>query len=88
VSGSADGRASADAPDGVVVSTTGTPQIRVGDPNRTVRGVHRYVVTYTVDGVVSGDRLAWDAVGTAWTAPIAHVEVHLICHTVPRYLGP
>ena len=68
---------SPDAPDDVDVSTAGTPQIRVGDPDRTVRGLHRYVVTYTVDGVVSGGRLAWDAVGTTWTAPIRHVEVHV-----------
>ena len=72
---------SPDAPDDVVVSTTGTPQIRVGEPDRTVSGLHRYVVTYTVDGVVSGGRLAWDAVGTTWTAPIDHVEVHVTAPT-------
>ena len=55
---------SPDAPDDVVVSTAGTPQIRIGDPGRTVSGLHRYVVTYTLDGVVRGGRLAWDAVGT------------------------
>ena len=75
---------SPDAPDDVDVSTAGTPQIRVGDPDRTVRGLHRYVVTYTVDGVVSGDRLAWDAVGTTWTAPIRHIEVHV---TAPMALN-
>ena len=41
---------SPDAPDDVVVSTAGTPQIRVGDPGRTVSGLHRYVVTYTWTG--------------------------------------
>jgi hypothetical protein len=68
---------SPDAPDDVVVSTAGTPQIRVGDPGRTVSGLHRYVVTYTLDGVVSGGRLAWNAVGTTWEVPIEHVEVHV-----------
>jgi hypothetical protein len=33
---------SPDAPDDVHVSTDGTPRIRVGDPNRTVSGLHRY----------------------------------------------
>src|SRR6478736_4562870 len=35
---------SPDAPDDVVVTTAGIPQIRIGDPGRTVSGVHRYVV--------------------------------------------
>ena len=68
---------SPDAFDDVVVSTAGTPQIRIGDPARTVSGRHRYVVTYTLDGMVRGDQLAWNAVGTAWEVPIEHVEVHV-----------
>ena len=68
---------SPDAPDDVVVNTAGIPQIRIGDPGRTVSGVHRYVVTYTLDGVVSGGRLAWNAVGTTWKVPIEQVEVHV-----------
>jgi hypothetical protein len=52
---------SPDAPDEVEVSTSGVPQIRIGDPDRTISGRHRYVVRYTVDGVVTGGRLAWDA---------------------------
>ena len=68
---------SPDAPDDVVVSTAGIPQIRVGDPGRTVSGQHRYVVTYTLDGVVGGGRLAWNAVGTTWEVPVEHVQVHV-----------
>ena len=59
---------SPDAPAVVDVSTVGTPRIRIGDPQRTVRGLHRYVLTYTLDGVVHGGRLAWNAVGTSWQA--------------------
>jgi hypothetical protein len=73
---------SPDAPDDVVVSTTGTPRIRIGDPSRTVSGLHRYVVAYTLDGVVRGDRLAWNAVGTTWEVPIEHVEVHVAAPTL------
>ncbi|WP_456598899.1 DUF2207 domain-containing protein [Blastococcus sp. SYSU DS0616] len=66
---------SPDAPDDVTVSADG--EIRVGDPDRTVTGRHRYVLGYTLDGVVSGDRLAWDAVGTGWDVPIDEVQVHV-----------
>jgi hypothetical protein len=35
------------------------------------------VLTYTIDGVVRAGRLAWNAVGTAWRAPVDNVEVHV-----------
>ncbi|MGY2065387.1 DUF2207 domain-containing protein [Blastococcus sp. SYSU DS0619] len=66
---------STDAPDDVTVTEAG--EIRVGDPDRTVTGRHRYVLSYTLDGVVSGDALAWDAVGTGWDVPIDAVRVHV-----------
>ena len=72
---------SPDAPHTVEVTTAGTPRIRIGDPARTVRGLHRYVVTYTLDGVVRGGRLAWDAVGTSWQAPIENLEIHVTAPT-------
>jgi hypothetical protein len=72
---------SPDAPDAVDISPGGTPRIRIGDPDRTVRGLHRYVVSYTVDAVVRDGRLAWDAVGTTWTAPIENTEIHVTAPT-------
>ncbi|MCZ2857777.1 DUF2207 domain-containing protein [Blastococcus sp. VKM Ac-2987] len=66
---------SPDAPDDVTVTEAG--EIRVGDPDRTVTGLHRYELTYTLDGVLSGDALAWDAVGTGWDVPIDVVRVHV-----------
>jgi len=72
---------SPNAPDAVDISPGDTPRIRIGDPNRTVRGLHRYVVSYTVDGVVRDGRLAWDAVGTTWTAPIENAEIHVTAPT-------
>jgi hypothetical protein len=72
---------SPDAPDEFDVSTAGTPRIRIGDPDRTVSGVHRYVVTYTLDGVVRDGRLAWNAVGTTWEAPVESAEVHVTAPT-------
>ncbi|MGY2082822.1 DUF2207 domain-containing protein [Blastococcus sp. SYSU DS0539] len=66
---------SPDAPDDVTVTEAG--EIRIGDPDRTVTGRHRYVLRYTLDGVASGDALAWNAVGTGWDVPIDDVRVHV-----------
>src|SRR4051794_10138015 len=72
---------SPDAPDSFTVSSAHPPQIKIGDPDRTVTGQHRYVLRYTVDGVAPGGRLKWDAVGTGWQADIEDVEVHVVVAT-------
>jgi hypothetical protein len=71
---------SATAPADVQLERMGSQvRIRVGDPDRTVTGRHRYRIAYPLDGVVaSGRRLAWDAVGTAWPVRIEDVEVHVV----------
>jgi hypothetical protein len=69
---------SPDAPDDATVSDGAVPRIRIGDPDQTVSGRHRYVLRYTLDGVAPGGHLAWDAVGTGWGVGIAHVEVHVV----------
>ena len=77
-----------------VTSPTGAPvdldrldyptylKLRIGDPNKTVRGTQTYVMTYTVEGLAnparaeSGlDELNWLAVGGGWEIPIANVTV-------------
>jgi len=66
------------APADVQLSPSGGgTRIRVGDPNRTVTGRHRYRIEYPLGGVAPGGVLAWDAVGTGWTVPIGAVEVHV-----------
>jgi uncharacterized membrane protein YgcG len=49
--------------------------LKIGDPNRTVTGSHRYVISYAVKGALNGfpdhQELFWNAVGTEWTVPIA-----------------
>ncbi len=60
-------------------------RLRIGDPDRTLTGVHRYAIRYRVaKGVLpasdgSGDAIRWNAVGTGWNVPIrrAHIEVIL-----------
>jgi hypothetical protein len=53
-------------------------QIRVGDPDRTVTGVHSYVLRYTVRGALDHheDRaeLYWQVTGTESEVPIDHAE--------------
>jgi uncharacterized membrane protein YgcG len=53
-------------------------QLRIGDPDETVTGLHRYVLRYTLDDVAQNGRIAWDAVGTEWDVPIEDVEVHVL----------
>ncbi|MGW0838180.1 DUF2207 domain-containing protein [Streptomyces prunicolor] len=53
-------------------------RLKVGDRNRTVGGVHRYRLQYTVPDVVKGGKLAWDAVGTGWQVDRADVEIHVV----------
>jgi uncharacterized membrane protein YgcG len=70
---------SATAPDDVQVSgSSQQTRIRIGDPDRTIRGRHRYVVGYPLGGVAPGGRLAWDAVGTSWPVSVTDVEVHVV----------
>jgi uncharacterized membrane protein YgcG len=49
--------------------------LKVGDPNATISGAHRYVISYTVKGVLNGfpdhQELFWNAVGTEWPVSIA-----------------
>jgi hypothetical protein len=52
-------------------------RLRIGDPDRTVTGRHRYSIGYRLAGVAPGGRLAWDAVGTSWTVPIGRAELHV-----------
>jgi hypothetical protein len=70
---------SGSAPDDLLVTTEpeGT-RLRVGDENRTVSGRHRYRLEYPLPGVVKGERLAWNAVGTEWEAGIASAEIHVL----------
>jgi uncharacterized membrane protein YgcG len=70
---------SATAPDDVQVSgSSQQTRIRIGDPDRTIRGRHRYVVGYPLGDVAPGGRLAWDAVGTSWPVSVTDVEVHVV----------
>ena len=55
--------------------------IRIGDPNRTVTGVHAYRLTYQVRGSLNGfadhDELYGNAVGNRWDVPIGRASVRV-----------
>lgn len=52
--------------------------IRIGDPDRTITGPHRYTISYRVRGAMNGfenhDELYWDVVGMDWEVPIGRVS--------------
>ncbi len=70
------------APDQFVIERTGVDtRIRIGDPNATISGRHRYRIDYPIGvgeaaGIGEG-RISWDAVGTRWNVGISDVEIHL-----------
>jgi hypothetical protein len=75
---------STSAPDGIAeripafTSDGEALRLKIGDPNTTISGRHRYRIDYVLDGLASGGRLAWDAVGTGWEVPVSRSEVHVV----------
>ncbi len=56
--------------------------VRVGSESRRFTGVQKYVVTYSIHGIISGrnaesglDEFNWTAVGTGWDVPTDNVSV-------------
>ncbi|HSN44630.1 MAG TPA: DUF2207 domain-containing protein, partial [Propionibacteriaceae bacterium] len=78
--------------------------LRIGDEDKTVRGVQNYVVTYTARGFIepnqatSGlDEFNWNAVGEGWEVPLNNVSVDVTgpaairrtaCFAGTDYSGP
>ncbi|NNF55238.1 MAG: DUF2207 domain-containing protein [Acidimicrobiales bacterium] len=77
---------SATAPDDVLIQSGFTPTIRIGDPDITIRGRHRYQLEYILNTLVAGDQFSWNAVGTEWEVPISSSEIHLI--STNEWLNP
>ncbi|MBI2611786.1 DUF2207 domain-containing protein [Candidatus Gottesmanbacteria bacterium] len=56
--------------------------IKIGDPNRTITGLHTYIVNYTVKGALTyfsdHDELYWNVTGNDWNVPISTVNAQII----------
>lgn len=62
----------------------GAMLLRIGDPDREVSGLQRYVVDYTLHGIVdprnadSGlDEVNWNVVGSGWQVPLSGITATL-----------
>jgi Predicted membrane protein (DUF2207) len=89
--------ASAGTPDDVDLSTQGSfLRVRIGDPNRTITGVHTYDIAYTVRGAMLSfpdhDELNWDVIGNQWRVPIdqatAKVDAPATIERIACFSGP
>ncbi len=56
-------------------------RLRIGDPDRTIDGLHTYTIRYLVEGGMRGfpehDELSWDAIGLNWEVPIERASVQV-----------
>jgi uncharacterized protein (TIGR04222 family) len=56
--------------------------IRIGDPGRTITGLHTYTIDYDVEGALNGfpehDELYWNAIGTEWAVAIGRPSVSVM----------
>jgi hypothetical protein len=76
---------SPDAPADLVILSTppdspsypGT-RLRIGNPDETVSGQRRYVISYDLDTIVRNGELGWDAVGTGWPVVIEKSSINVV----------
>jgi uncharacterized membrane protein len=69
-----------------VSKESGQVYLKIGDPNKTITGVHVYTISYDVRGGLSyfkygGAELYWNVTGTDWDVPIQGVTVTLMAPT-------
>jgi hypothetical protein len=62
-------------------SITNKARLKIGDPDKTITGAHRYTITYRIEGALNGfeghDELYWNAIGTEWPVPIEQATVRV-----------
>jgi hypothetical protein len=69
--------------------------LRIGDPDRTIIGAHRYEIDYRVGGApktfADHDELYWDVIGDQWSVPIDRAVVTVRAPAITRvacFVGP
>ena len=64
-----------------VSNASGGKRIKIGDPGRTITGVHTYAINYTVTRAMTFeddyDELYWNAIGNKWQVGIHNSRVNL-----------
>ena len=54
-------------------------QIKIGDPDKEIKGIYTYVITYKINKVIQRfdeyDELYWNVTGSEWDTEILHSEV-------------
>ncbi len=57
-------------------------QLKIGDPDKTISGVHTYIIRYQAAGAITyfseHDELYWNITGNDWLVPISSVEAKII----------
>jgi hypothetical protein len=71
------------------ISDMGSSQrIKIGDPNETVTGIHKYIISYTVDRPIGFfedfDEIYWNGTGNEWPVPIAEARVKVV---LPKFFN-
>lgn len=74
----------------------GITRIKIGDPDRTITGLHTYTIVYTVEAAMNGfrdhDELYWNAIGEYWEVPVetatATVSAPAAITDITCYAGP
>jgi hypothetical protein len=63
-------------------------QIRMGDPDKTVTGRQRFVITYVVSGGLDAqpewDEFYWDVTGTGWDVTILSATARVVAPQIER----
>ncbi len=58
-----------------LIDSNNQTEIKIGDANKTITGVHTYVIEYSVSGALGyfsdHDEIYWNATGNDWIVPIA-----------------
>lgn len=61
-----------------VSKNDGYVRIKIGDPDKTISGKNKYVISYSAKGVLKGfsthDELYWNVTGNNWGVPILHAD--------------
>lgn len=80
---------SATAPDMFeVIPQIGQTRIKIGDPDQTISGRHRYRIDFTLarSAVLTGDSFAWNAIGNEWTVDMSNVDIRVDLGATARSL--